>query len=213
MATVAQMNAFLNDPPTFLKKNAVWWRGSAPANQETIDVGILDHNRTIRRKTSVLSRKVDGGNFVLRHATVGNPNIAPGTPKFQAVWSGYAGSTAKSAHLPAAGGPDIMLTAQLTGCTVVCRPNGDGSADFSHYNLVVGTSTLGQADMEAIAEAHFGGGQSTLTKEEYRAVGKHSQAVKVNVVGWRNNGAWGFWAQFMEVKGTTEQIREVRRLA
>lgn len=214
MATLADVQSFVNNPPLYMKKNHVWWRGGAPADQAIINVAMIDYARTVRRRTSVLGRKVDGdGNFTLRHATVGSLQVPQGSPTFQAVWSGYAGGTAKDAHLPAVGGPNIMLTAQLTGCTVVCRPNPDGSADFSHYNLVIGGNTLQRDDMEAIAAAHYGGGHSTFTKEEMRDVGVHSPATMANVVGWRRNGAWEFWAQIVESKGVQTQIREVRRLA
>lgn len=218
MATQANMNAFINDPATFLKKNVVWWRGGAPEDQANIQVAMLDSGTQVRRSTSVLGRKVDGNNFELRYSQPGAINIPQGSPIFPAVWSGYAGNTAKNASLPSAGGPDIMLTAQLTGCTVVAKVHADGSADFSHYNLKVGNSTLDEADMNAIAEAHFGGGQSTLTKESMRATGKHSDAVTANVIGIRKAGRWAFYAQMVESKavgntGTTWQIREVRKIA
>ncbi len=217
MATQANVNAFINVPANFLKKNVVWWRGKAPDDQANIQAAMLDSGTQVRRKTSIMGRKVDGDNFELRLSTPGALNIPPGSPVFAAVWSGYAGNTAKTASLPAVSGPDIMLTAQLTGCTAVARVNGDGSADFSHYNLKVGASTLDAADMNAIAEAHFGGGQTTLTKEAMRETGKHSDAVTANVVGVRKLGRWAFYAQMVESKavgntGTTWQIREVRKL-
>lgn len=218
MATHADMNAFVNDPATFLKKNVVWWRGGAPEDQANIQVAMLDSSNQARRATSVLGRKVDGGNFELRNSKPGALNIPNGSPLFAAVWSGYAGNMAKTASLPSEGGPNIMLTAQLTGCTVVAKVHADGSADFSHYNLKVGANTLDEGDMNAIAEAHFGGGQSTMTKETIRAKGKHSDAVTANVVGVRKLGKWAFYVQMVESKavgnsGTTMQIREVRKLA
>jgi len=218
VATQANVNAFINDPAAFLKSNVVWWRGGAPKDQANIQAAMLDSATKVRRKTSTLGRKVDGDNFELRLSKPGALNIPQGSPVFAAVWSGYAGNTAKTASLPATGGPNIMLTAQLTGCTVVAKVNDDGSADFSHYNLKVGANTLDEADMNAIAEAHFGGGQSTMTKETIRGVGKHSQAVTANVVGVRKQGRWEFYVQMVESKavgssGTTWQIREVRKLA
>lgn len=94
----------------------------------------------------------------------------------------------------------------------MCRAYGDGSANFSHYNLMNGAATLDDADMRAIAEAEYGGGQATMTKGDMRGRSKRGGAVVATVVGVRRNGGWEFWAQFREDKPSGEQIRSVERI-
>jgi hypothetical protein len=130
------------------------------------------------------------------------------------IWSGYKGGQGKTANLSGVG-PGIMLTPQLTGCTVVCKSGLDGTANFSHYNLKNQNSleTLDDDSMRAVAGAQYGGGHSTLTKGDYRGRAKHAGAsVTVNVVGHRDHGNWKFWAQYVEYKTSGDQIRHVELL-
>jgi len=105
-----------------------------------------------------------------------------------------------------------MLTPEFTGCTAVCRTNAGGDAQFSHYNLMSTadpTTTLDDDSMRAVASKAYGGGHSTMTKGDVRAYGKHSEAVRATVVGYRRAGRWEFWAQLRESKASGEQIRAV----
>jgi len=214
MATQAQANAFANNPSAFLGTAIVRWAGGAPQDQQIINVAMLDDGQGRRREAGIFGGKVDASKFMLRHAFAGNAQVPGGSPTFAAVWSGYVGGQARKANLPAAGGPDIMLTPELTGCAVVCRVNPDGSAQFSHYNLADegANQTLDRATMNAIAEAEYGGGQNVFAKEDYRALGKRSQNVRVTVVGQRAPGGWQFWGQIREDKASGQQLRQVRRL-
>lgn len=214
MATQAQANAFANDPSTFLRTTIVRWAGGAPQDQQILNVAVLDDGQGRRREPGFFGSKVDADKLVLRHAFPGNMHVPAGTPTFPAVWSGYVGGQARSAALPAAGGPDIMLTPELTGCAVVCRANADGSATFSHYNLMDegANQTLDRATMNAIAQAEYGGGQAVFAKEDYRALGKRTQNVRVTVVAQRRLGTWEFWGQIREDKASGQQLRQVRRL-
>lgn len=210
------LNTFLNDPADFLKYNEVFWLGGAPKDQAIIDVMMLDYEgpgariRTGSRAFGKGNLKRTVPQFVLK---VNDPSY--GAPIFQAHWSGYAAGLAKDAALANAG-PNIMLTPELTGCTVVCAVAPNGSAQFSHYNLTkAGTAeTLDMAGMQLHAAQTYGPGHTTLSKEEYRAEGKHSDVVKVTVIGVRDTGnRWSFWAQFRESKASGQQIRLVRKLA
>lgn len=212
MATQAQANSFAADPRSFMRTAIVRWAGGAPQDQANITVAMLDDAGTGRRRTSVLGRKVDTEKFVLRQQAPGGA-IPPGAPTFPAVWSGYVGGQARTANLPAAGGPGIMLTPELTGCAVICRRNADGSAQFSHYNITEGAGTVDRATMAAIAHAEYGAGETVFAKEDYRALGLHSEAVRVTVVGIRRPTGWEFWGQIREDKASGQQLREVRRLA
>lgn len=217
MPSQAQINHFLNHPEQFLRRHSLRWRGPAPDDQSVIDVAMVDRAGTARIRTGgrflgMGNAKADAPMFELRRAGNGGSQVPPGTPTFQVQWSGYKAGQGRTARLPAAGGPGIMLTPEFTGCTAVCRANRDGSAEFSHYNLMNGTATLDDADMRAIAQAEYGGGQATMTKGDVRARGKGSGAVVATVVGVRRLGGWEFWVQIRETKSSGEQIRAVERL-
>lgn len=217
-ATQTERDTFLTDPVEFLKYNEVFWQGAGPKDQAEISVVMLNTGGVARIRTG--SKFAGFGNakrtvpqFALKWKDNPTPNYPPGAVGFMAHWSGYAASKAKDARLDNTG-PAIMLTPELTGCTVVCAV-GDDSARFSHYNLTKegGKETLDMADMKAVAAATYAGSHSTLSKEEYRSEGKHSERVKVTVLGVRGtDGRWSFWGQFREDKASGQQIRLVRRL-
>lgn len=217
MPTQAQINQFIASPEQFLRAFSVRWRGGAPENQRIIDVGMFDRAGTARIRTGskflgIGNAKANTEMFELRWNGNVNWPFPPGTPTFQVHWSGYRAGQGRTATLPAAGGPDIMLTPEFTGCTAVCRSNPDGSANFSHYNLMNGAATLDDADMRAIADAEYGGGHVTMTKGDMRGRNKRDGAVAATLVGLRRNGAWEFWVQYREDKASGEQIRAVERL-
>jgi hypothetical protein len=217
MPSQAQINHFLNSPEQFLRSNSIKWRGSAPEDQCVIGVAMVDAAGTARMRTGSAflglgNAKADVPKFDLRWDGNVNWPLPPGTHTFQVQWSGYKAGQGRDADLPAAGGPDIMLTPEFTGCTAVCRTNRDGSARFSHYNLMAGVRTLDDADMRAIADASYGGGHSTMTKGDMQARSKRGGAVKATVVGIRRHGRWEFWVQYREDKASGEQIRAVERL-
>lgn len=217
MPTAAQIRHFMTAPEQFMRTHSVKWRGTSPQNQEVITVALVDAAGVARSRPhgtvlGINTPKSTGSAFDLRWNGNTMAPLQPGTTTFDVQWSGYRAGQGRDAVLPRTGGPDIMLTPEFTGCTAVCRTNADGSAQFSHYNLMSGSSTLPDDDMRAIAEAAYGGGQTTLTKGDVRAYGKHSGDVRATVVGIRRNGRWEFWAQLREQKAGNEQIRGVVRL-
>jgi hypothetical protein len=222
MPSQAQIDAFRNAPDVFLRTNSVVWMGPAPENQAIINVFMQDalgasaRIRTGGRFLGLGNVKANADKFYLKWADNPNGGALPGEPTFPAHWSGYKAGQGRDAILPAGmGGPNLMLTPEFTGCAAVGRVNADGSAQFSHYNLMSTTDpgmTLDDTEMRAIADAAYGGGHTTLTKGDVRAVGKHSEAVKATVVGFRRLGRWEFWIQIRESKASGEQIRCVRPL-
>lgn len=220
MPSQAQITLFCTAPNQFMRANSVRWRGFSPEDAQIIEVVLLDAAGQARIRTG--SKFLGMGNakasvpkFELRWANNPHNVIAPNPDRFSVQWSGYKAKQARGITLPAVGGPDLMLTPELTGCTVACRSNPDGSADFIHYNLrdpVRDGDTLDDTGMTAVAQTDLGVGSSILTKGDYRAVGKHTQSVSVTVVGIRAHGAWTFWAQYREDKASGEQIRAVRQL-
>lgn len=217
MPSNAQIQHFLTAPEQFMRSNVIRWAGASPENQAVIDVAMLDVAGTGRHRTGskflgLGNAKANASKFELRWGGNVNVPLPGGTPTFQVQWSGYKAGQGRDATLPVAGGPDIMLTPEFTGCTAVCRTNANGSGQFSHYNLMNGANTLDDASMRAIADAQYGGGHTTLTKGDMRAHGKHTQGIRTTVVGFRRNGRWEFWAQLREDKASGEQIRAVVRL-
>lgn len=218
MPSQAQIQHFIDAPEQFMRSNSIKWRGRAPDDQAIIRVAMLDSGGIARIRTG--SKFLGLGNakqtvskFELRWDSDPYQPLPQGTPTFDVQWSGYKSGQGRDADLPAAGGPNLMLTPEFTGCTAVCRTNADGSGQFSHYNLMANpTTTLSDDDMRAVAQAAYGGGQSVMTKGDARAMGKRTDAVCTTVVGLRRNGRWEFWAQFREDKPSGEQIRAVRRL-
>lgn len=219
MPTDVENRSFRTEPRQFMRAHSIKWRGPAPENQCVIDVAMLDCQGTARVRTGsrVLcfgNKKADARMFDLRWAGNVHRPLPPGTPTFQVQWSGYRAGQGRDALLPAHGGPDIMLSPEFTGCTAVCRVDADGSALFSHYNLMNGVTgrTLEDDEMRAIAQAAYGGGQSTMTKGDMRAHAKRAGAVRATVVGFRRHSRWEFWVQLREDKPSGEQIRAVVRL-
>lgn len=225
MPTQAEFDQFINTPELFMATHAIAWVGVAPENQAVIFVVMGDVKGVARRRVG--SRFLGFGNvkesvgkFDLRWCDSPLKPVPHGAPfVFQVQWSGYKAGQGRDAVLPAAGGPDIMLTPEFTGCTAVCRTLPNGTGEFSHYNLMTadGKSTLDDNAMRARADLAYGHGHTTLTKGDARAHGKHSTAVKTTVLGLRRHGRWEFWAQMREDKmredkTTGEQIRAVVQL-
>ena len=219
MPSQALINQFVNAPHQFMRAYLVAWRGAAPEDQQNIQV-VMRNWGTGRRRTGAVflgmgNAKETVDRFELRWADDPYNGAQPGEHQFSAVWSGYKGRQARIAQLGQAGGPSLMLTPELTGCAVVRAFADDGSARFGHYNLVKpGTDTVQDDDdmRQAIDQDFAGAAHATMTKGDYRARGKRSDAVRVTVVGHRVGTQWRFWAQYREDKPSGQQLRHVELL-
>ena len=228
MPSQAELDLLLNNPEAFLRQHALRWAGKGPDTQQVITAALIDASgdsqariRTGSKFLGLGNAKANVSSFMLRDAAHAGGHLGiPGTLQFPAVWSGYAAGEARDANLPNAGGPDIMFTPEFTGCAAVCTVNHDGSAMFSHYNLLQPgkAETLDAVQMRARAEETYDNGFAIMTKETQRAQGKATvPGMRSTVVGFRNHGRWEFWVQHREVKavgntGNTIQIRSVLRL-
>jgi len=228
MPSQAELDLLLSDPEAFLRQHAIRWAGKGPDTQQNITAAIIDAGGDSQARVRTGSQFLGFGNakanvssFILRDTAFANGQTgAPGTLQFLAVWSGYAAGQARDADLPTAGGPNIMLTPEFTGCTAVCTVNPDGSAKFSHYNLLQPgkAETLDSIQMRARAEETYDNGYHIMTKETQRSHGKAAvPGMRSTAVGFRRHGRWEFWVQHREVKalgnqGNTIQIRAVIRL-
>ena len=228
MPSQAELDLVLSDPEAFLRQHAIRWAGKGPDTQQNITAAMIDATADSQARVRTGSKFLGMGNvkanvssFILRDTAYASGQLgAPGTLQFPAVWSGYAAGQARDANLPTVGGPDIMFTPEFTGCAAVCTVNPDGSARFSHYNLLQPgkPETLDAVQMRARAEETYDNGFHIMTKETQRAHGKAPvAAMRSTAVGFRRHGRWEFWVQHREVKpvgstGSTIQIRAVVRL-
>lgn len=228
MPTQAELDLLLSNPEAFLRQHAIRWAGKAPDAQQNITAAMIDAAGDSQARIRTGSKFLGFGNakanvtsFVLRDAHFAQGHLGtPGTLQFPAVWSGYLARDVADADLPAVGGPGIMFTPEFTGCAAVCEVNVDGSAKFSHYNLLQpdGRQTLDAAGMRMRAEQTYDGDFALMTKETQRAFGKApAAAMRSTIIGFRRHGRWEFWAQHREAKpigttGNSIQIRAVVRL-
>ncbi|MGX9965384.1 hypothetical protein ACVFYP_18790 [Roseomonas sp. F4] len=105
--------------------------------------------------------------------------------------------------LPRHGGPDIMFTSLLSGCTFgVGMPSG-GAQIVSHIqgpNVLAGTDDMDGAALNPTVQAGLTDG--------VRAIFARNQgyAYRAAVIGIRRDGNWRFFAQTTRVTGAGEQI-------
>ena len=202
MPTPTELALLVSDPAAFMRAYAVRWAGKGPDNQAPITAALIDGTgdsqarvRTGSKFLGVGNAKADAKSFILRDTNFPHWQIDdPGTLTFPAVWSGYVAGQAANAVLPNAGGPNIMLTPEFTGCAAVCHTNADGSATFSHYNLLKenGKETLDIAQMRAAAEGTYDNGFIPMTKESQRGFAKvATNGVRSTVIGFRRHRLLG----------------------
>jgi hypothetical protein len=226
------VDEFLRDPPEFLRRNHVAYVGQAPspAGGGVYEFILLPTLLTARRRAGVFLGKsigkADAGVYEIRYtgASLLDADRLSRGQRFDAIWSGFVAGGMVEVALDGAG-PDIMLTPALSGCAVAFAAQPDGRARFSHYNIKNGDQTLDAAGMEALARQHYAGARkpSLVTKEDYRKLNKYDENTKhtgptANVIGWRRNGQWTFWMQYVDVKTVAgkamdiKQILEVRQM-
>lgn len=230
------LSDFLRDPPAFLRNNIVTYVGERPSQAgggvfDFVLVPVRDaHARTRGGVFLGMSiRKADAGVYEIRWADaqlIGADRLARGE-RFRAIWSGYVPRGKSQAALPADGDVEIMLTPKMDGCSAAYSAQADGTARFSHYNLMdaKGTRTLPASRMIAEARADYAGvgNLGVMTKEHYNGKSNAGLAARferkakhadpyVNVFGWRRNGLWTFWIQYTDWKGAAQQILDVKQL-
>lgn len=221
------LSDFLNDPPAFLRNNVVRFRGAcslAPGAAGRFVLVDLNGRMRVRVPRLVLGMEVgraDAGAYEIRQANstnIGAGNTAVGS--FEAVWSGYQSGAAVRCTL-GDGGPSIMLTQDLSGCTIVSSAAPSGPASFSHYNLLQppdparpsGPRMTQEGDaMRSYAAAQHSGPHAVVTKEDYYGKARRGGSGRATAVGWRTGGTWQFWVQYVEDSGDVARIRDVCRM-
>ncbi len=96
-------------------------------------------------------------------------------------------------QLPAAGGPNIMLTGQLSGCSFVILPPAGGNLNVAHVQPV--TRDASMTLRNNLAAAYHGGFVYGIRN----ARGFYKSKIhEVAVVGVRSAGSWRIFAQKQE---------------
>jgi hypothetical protein len=223
------------DPISFLATNIVRFFGACAVPpgglgdfRITSEPGTVVRYRTGSKFLGMGNAKATGQALLARAERPGLLHAAD-DEVFRAVWSGYQSGGATHCTLPAAGGPDVMLTPMLSGCTVTWQKNGDGSARFGHYNDQAPDrpadrpETLSAESMQMLAAWRHGTTNDGVMSKEYyydkakRPTPRYGKRTVVNAFGVRLAGGWEFFTQYIEAKGTTvrnqtTQIRGVEQL-
>jgi hypothetical protein len=216
----------VDDPIAFLSRNALNMAGSVPKDsREPINfLAFANPAFKVRYRSGskffkIGNKKCSGTAYELRYP---HPWFVAteATEKFTAVWSGYKGGTAVHCKLPSQGGPDVMLTPRVDGCTLTFAKDGN-DMKFGHYNLmnVTGKSTKTGSEMREAAAFNYGDDNaSVFSKEYYYSKAKrintntNDKRTCVNAVGVRKNRQWDFYVQYLESKGDGFQIRGAEQL-
>ena len=111
--------------------------------------------------------------------------------------------------LPAHGGPDIMVTSQLSGCTFGIGSNAGGNRLVSHIqppqsekNLDIRRGQLSDATRRGFAPG------SEFSKFERGGDYQNDAAI----LGIRRNGEWQIYAQHIDVRAGERDVAKVTRL-
>lgn len=236
---MANLESFLNDPVRFMRSNHVAYAGESPSRDGggVHEFILLNTGETGRARASVflgmVLSKANAGVYEIRCKA----KLRPGDWRldegetFRAIWGGYVPGGKVECALDGAGDVDLMLTPELTGCTVAFASQPNGEARFSHYNLIgADKRTLTASGMVAVARRDYRGvgNVGVLTKEHYSSKSdagdrefdpkrgdiweKHRSRPAASVIGWRVGGRWTFWAQYTCLKGSVHQILGVKQL-
>jgi len=201
----------MDDPAGFLARNAltigggltlssglrIWTLAAAGTIKAATSGPGWTGTKTIRHWRAQVTP--DTSNRPLFTRTVGTETQA----EFRAFYVGMKqlGEDVQTTHfmLPATGGPDLMLTSQLTGCTFgVGSQVGGGGCLASHLQpagsgdgrRAPGALTpIGKSAMRMAVSGPMGPGATIL---------ETSGATKISVVGKRTNGNWAFSKQIRD---------------
>jgi hypothetical protein len=104
--------------------------------------------------------------------------------------------------LPVVGGPDLMLTGQLSGCSFAIHDVGDGSLVVAHI----------RPSQYLTAETLHNVLQKTPYWTTVYGRDDYSQDRAVSIVGARIGGRWRVWAQKQDRTTGDYEIRKVKQL-
>jgi len=213
-----------NDTEAFLNRYPIRIFGdptgsSASANYRIEDAtGQLPQGSVPQRPGSIL-RHLHHHDTQLFHIKAGVSIVpgqnAPGSAWFMAhsvkMWDSGSPQNIQPYTLPAAGGPNLMVTGELTGCAFAIHDNGNGSLVVAHVKPH--TLRPGEHPSAALRAVPL---QNSLQANPYWHVvygGKdYSPGTRrVAIVGRRTNTGWKIYAQKLE-NAMPHNIRKVKRI-
>ena len=135
-----------------------------------------------------------------------NPDPGDGTCAHDELIAFYvpmldAGAAYSQASLPATGGPDFMVTSQLTGCSFG-HFAGAGGTMVTHLQPGQGRSF---PDNDALIRKNMGAGAHIMSQ----SAGYNFLEDAVTVVGKRVSGIWSFYAQNQRKQRCSVDAREL----
>lgn len=197
----------MDHPKDFLERNALTIAGGSDLTsgvriftmekQGLAEVSLNGPGWSGARKVELWRAQVtpDTSGRVLRRFTAGTAEKAEFRAYYVAMRQIEEDVTTTHYALPAAGGPDLMLTSQLSGCTFGYGSQSQGGACLVSHIQPAGagggrrapgaTSEIGKAALRFAVLGPMQGGTVLET----------SGQVKVTVIGSRTNGRWVFYKQ------------------
>lgn len=185
----------MNNPGAFLKKHPIKIAGN-PGPSGVSGYNLYDRGGSQRPGARLGTHHWHNTQaFNLRSGAVGNPLAGPAAHNFQAhsihmdlniVALGFY-------QLPAVGGPSIMVTGQLSGCSFIIVPTHGGNLDVAHVKPAVGGGANLRTALEALhpAPAFVYGVRNA--HGYYRGYDREAA-----IIGVRIAGAWQIYAQKQE---------------
>jgi hypothetical protein len=198
-AVLQEMRA---SPEAFLRHYHVVISGGAQTQSGVATFQFADAATTTQGFTTGLSGIIGRTKArpKVRFSKVALPPLAnPGVDQFDAHYVAMTqiGDAAATTHhqLPGVGGPDIMLTSQLTGCTFgTGMPAANGSLLVSHIQPPVAAVGTRQ-DLHNTMANRLGAGGHIFERENQPAGGYGAGANAATIIGVRANNQWRFYAQ------------------
>ena len=129
--------------------------------------------------------------------------------QYVAVGQIEGGPAATHYVLPATGGPDIMVTAQMSGCAFGIGSDAGGSRLVSHIQ-----PPLAVADARKRARQLYGATAAGFKDKTPRSVFRRGQEYEFEAVilGVRRNGKWKIYAQNIDATKDDKELARASRL-
>jgi hypothetical protein len=180
-------SGLLDNPLQFLRSNVIVADGRAQNDYPTNASRLFDFE--------VTGLTTQGGK-VYEHIAVGHQTI---NGHLEVTYLPYGINAGYYVIMESQGGPSIMMTAQLSGCSVGYMKVGDGAIRVSHHNVQVMSVDPNQGQRRSLSFA-----DSALHPNQYRDVKDGNQgnytfrAESVGyVVGVRRDRRWTMYAQIV----------------
>ncbi len=216
--TPAEFIQQLNDPEALMRHCLLMisgGMGNAPANGQaapaTFKVSFAE-GKDVKGFTTGLSGltgRTKKRHYVRITKQPGAAKPTPGQDEFNAFYVPMVQtSDVASGHshytLPTSGGPDLMVTSKLSGCTFGVGSDASGAKMVTHIQPNLSTGA-GPARVSELSGAVGQGFQSQTGSFARRA----EYADTATVIGYRKKAVWSFYMQATGYKDSTNVISSV----